>query len=628
MMRHDEQKSFTRRSFIIGGLQLGVLGILGARLAWLQIAQGDRYKTLSDKNRINIKMLAPSRGEIVDRNGTPLAINEQNFRLEIIPEQASNIEKSLRTAARVIEISERDIASTLKRASRSPKFVPLEVRDNLSWEEVAKIEVNLPDLPGLSIHVGEQRSYPLGAASAHIVGYVSAVSRAEVNKNPLFKLPGFKTGKTGVEKIYDAPMRGEAGAAEIEVNVVGREVRELGRQSPRSGDKIVLTIDSGLQNYMQQRLNQERSASAIIMDTQTGAVYAMASAPSFDPNLFTKGMPADVWEQMLADPGHPLTNKAIGGQYPPASTFKMITALAAFEARVATRNTTVHCPGHYDYGGHRFHCWKRSGHGNMDIVYALAESCDIWFYKLSTEVGIDRIADMAQRFGLGSRLGLELKEERAGLMPTKDWKMGHFGEVWRPGETIVASIGQGYIQSTPLQLAVMTSRIVNGGYAVEPWITGYIGEQPGLDQTWDKMDIEERYLRIIKQGMDRTVNGAQGTARKSKIEDSAFRMGGKTGTSQVKRITLQQRADGITNDTLPWELRHHALFVGYAPLHDPRYACAVVVEHGGSGSAAAAPLARDILLEAQRRAPAKRPLYSGTKVAGSTMPTRKPVSRN
>ena len=605
-----------------------MLGVLGARLAWLQVAQGERYKTLSDKNRINIKMLPPSRGEIVDRHGQPLATNEQNFRLEIIPEQAGNVEQSLRAAARVIDLSERDIASTLKRASRSPKFVPLEVRDNLSWEDVAKIEVNLPDLPGLSIHVGEQRNYPLGAASAHIVGYVSAVSRSEVNKNPLFKLPGFKTGKTGVEKIYDEPMRGKAGAAEIEVNVVGREVRELQRKAPQSGDKVVLTIDSGLQSFVQERLNRERSASAVIMDTRTGAIYAMASAPSFDPNLFTKGMPADVWEQMLADPGHPLTNKAIGGQSPPASTFKMITALAAFEARVATRQTIVHCPGHYDYGGHRFHCWKRSGHGDMGIVDALAESCDIWFYKLATDVGIDRIAAMAEKLGLGQRPGLELKEERAGLMPTKNWKMGHFGEVWRPGETIVASIGQGYIQSTPLQLAVMTSRIVNGGYAVKPWITGYIGEQPGIDQTWEKIDIHDWHLKIVKQGMDRTVNGADGTARKSKIEDPSFRMGGKTGTSQVKRITMQQRAAGISNDELPWELRHHALFVGYAPLNDPRYACAVVVEHGGSGSAAAAPLARDILLEAQRLDPAKTPLYSGTRVAGAAMPTRKPVRRN
>ena len=290
----------------MGALQFGVLGVLGARLAWLQVAQGPRYKTLSDKNRINIKMLPPSRGEIVDRFGTKLAVNEQNFRLQVIPEQTQNLEQSLRAAAKLIKIDEKDIKATIAKAKRSPKFVPVEIKDNLSWEDVAKIEVNLTDLAGLSIQTGEIRNYPYGDSTAHIVGYVSAVSRAEVKKNPVLNLPGFKTGKTGVEKTYDDDLRGHAGASEVEVNVVGREVRELGRKPSVSGDQITLTIDGELQKFVQERINQERSASAIIMDVKTGAVYALASGPSFDPNLFTKGLlSAEKWEELLANPGHP-----------------------------------------------------------------------------------------------------------------------------------------------------------------------------------------------------------------------------------------------------------------------------------------------------------------------------------
>ena len=630
-MTQDHHKTITRRSLILGALQFGVLGVLGARLAWLQVAQGPRYKTLSDKNRINIKMLPPSRGEIVDRFGTKLAVNEQNFRLQVIPEQTQNLEQSLRAAAKLIKIDEKDIKATIAKAKRSPKFVPVEIKDNLSWEDVAKIEVNLTDLAGLSIQTGEIRNYPYGDSTAHIVGYVSAVSRAEVKKNPVLNLPGFKTGKTGVEKTYDDDLRGHAGASEVEVNVVGREVRELGRKPSVSGDQITLTIDGELQKFVQERINQERSASAIIMDVKTGAVYALASGPSFDPNLFTKGLlSAEKWEELLANPGHPLTNKAIAGQYPPASTFKMVTALAALESGHATRHTRVHCPGHYDFGGDRFHCWKWSGHGSMDVVDALAESCDVYFYDLSKDVGIERIADMARKLGLGSRTDFEITEERPGLMPDKDWKMGYFGKHWRAGETIVASIGQGYIQTTPLQLAVMTSRIINGGYAVTPWITGYIGDRPGVDRGWPKLDIRKQNLALVKKGMDKTVNGKQGTAYKSRFEEPGLSMGGKTGTSQVRRITMEERREGISNADLPWKQRHHALFVGYAPVGNPRYACAVVIEHGGSGSAAAAPLARDILKAAQKRDPASTPLFQdkASTVAGYALPpSRKPVSR-
>jgi len=617
---NDQLESFTRRAFVIGGLQGCILALLGGRLAWLQVAQGQRYKTLAENNRINLKMIAPIRGKIVDRFGTPLAINDQNFRVLIVPEQAEDIEKVLSRLQKLVPLNQRDVKKVLKSAERQAAFVPVEVKDNLNWEEVATIEVNLPDLPGLSIDVGEIRSYPYSNAAAHLIGYVGAVSQSELTGDPVLALPGFKMGKTGIEKWYDKELRGTAGTAEIEVNVVGREVRELSRHKGNPGKKLTLTVDADLQIYMQQRLAQEQSASAVIMDVHDGAVYALTSSPSFDPNLFTRGLSAETWEELLADPGLPLNNKAVGGQYPPGSTFKMVTALAGLEAGVINRHTTTYCPGHYKYGEDKFHCWKAGGHGRVNLVQALAQSCDTFFYEMATEVGIDKIAEYALKLGIGEKLGFELPEERPGLMPTRAWKQGQFSEGWQPGETIVASIGQGYIQSTPLQLAVMTSRLVNGGYAVKPWMVGALGDRPRTQPVWPKLPFTKQHIDLIIKGMNDVTGHPNGTAVAHQIKQAGFEMGGKTGTAQVKRISMQDRLEGVNNMDLPWKHRHHALFVGYAPVSAPRYACAVVVEHGGSGSGAAAPIARDLLLKAQQRNPAATKLAAD---AGPAQASRK-----
>ncbi len=603
--KEDSAKVFSRRAFVIGCAQGGLLAVLGGRLAWLQVAQGQRYKMLSDKNRIDVKMLAPSRGEIYDRNGVKLAENEQNFRVILVPEQADSIEQSLRELQKLIDITDHEIEEAIEKAGKIAKFVPLEVKDKLSWRDVAKIEVNLPDLPGLSIDVGEIRHYPLDEATAHIVGYVGAVNSREIKGAPMLALPGVKIGKTAIENRYEQDMRGVAGSSEVEVNVIGREVRELTRKDSQKGRSLSLTIDAGFQTFMQQRLAKEKSASAVVMDAKTGAVYGLVSHPAFDPNAFTRGLSAEMWEGLLADPGFPLTNKAIAGQYPPASTFKMVTALAGLRAGVTSAGRKVHCGGYYEYGGDRFHCWNAAGHGNVDLIDALAGSCDTYFYEISTDIGIDNIAATARMLGLGEKLGFDLKEERPGLVPDKNWKMGYFGEHWRPGETIVASIGQSYLQSTPLQLATMTARLVNGGYAVKPWMTGYIGAQSLEKEQWEKMDIDDAHLALIRKGMHKVVNHRRGTAYKSRIEQKGHEMAGKTGTAQVKKITLKQRYAGVNNADLPWKQRHHALFVGYAPVQNPRYVCSVVVEHGVGGSSTAAPLARDLLAEVQRIAPAK-----------------------
>lgn len=607
---NEHARVFTRRAFVVVGAQGALLGVLGARLAWLQIFEGPRYKTLSDKNRINMKILAPARGHIVDRFGVPLAVNSPNFRVLIVPEQTPSVEQSLRALQKIIDFPEDDLLDVLKEAKRTSKFVPLEIMDDLSWNDVATIEVNLPDLPGLSTDVGERRTYPFGEAAAHLVGYVGAVSKSEIGEDPLLRLPGFVVGKSGLEKSFDIELRGEKGTSEVEVNVVGREVRELKSQPGKQGRRIVLTVDGELQRFAQNRLAQERSASAVVMDAVTGAVYALASVPGFDPNTFTGGIPLSLWEELLANPAHPLTNKAVAGLYPPASTFKMITALAGMKAGIVTPDRAVYCKGYYEFGNGRFHCWKKGGHGTVDVIHALLYSCDTFFYDMATKVGIDKIAEMARIFGLGEKLGFELSEERAGLVPDQKWKRAKTGKGWMPGETIVTSIGQGSLQATPLQLAVMVARLVNGGRAVKPWVAaeGLAGNRMP-ESGWPDMGIDPEHLAMVKRGMDMVVNEPGGTAYGARITDPVMAMGGKTGTAQVQRITMAQRLANVKNEDLSWEQRHHALFVGYAPLQNPRYVCSVVVEHGIGGSRTAAPIAHDLLLEVQKRNPAASAIH-------------------
>ncbi|MCK6417807.1 MAG: penicillin-binding protein 2 [Alphaproteobacteria bacterium] len=606
---NDDAKNariLTRRAFFIAGMQLGILGILGGRLGWLQISQGGLYKTLSDRNRINVKILPPPRGEILDRMGIPLATSTQNFRVQIIPEQTDDIEASLRRLQKHIDLEDSVIRKVLEQAKRSPKFAPIDIKEALDWQDVATVEVNLPNLPGLSTEMGEIRNYPFGPATSHLIGYVGSVSKAELTDDPLLKLPGFRIGKAGLEKSMDTPMRGQAGSAEVEVNVVGREIRELKRNPPRPGQKLRLSIDAHLQLQAHERLMKERSASVVVMDAHTGAVYALASCPGYDTNAFARGLSPQEWNALLNDPTVPLTNKAVAGQYPPASTFKMITALAGLRTGKINAARRVTCTGHYDFGNARFHCWKPEGHGSVNVIEALVVSCDTYFYDLATEIGIEAIAETARMMGLGKKLGFELEEERPGLVPDKNWKKSTLGQSWALGETIVASIGQGYTLATPLQLAVMTARLVNGGKAVRPHLIAAQGDKIYNAPEWPSLKINPAHLALIKEGMDRVVNEPGGTAYGARMTEPGLSMGGKTGTAQVRRITREQRAAGVKNQDLPWHHRHHALFVGYAPMDNPRYVCATVVEHGVGGAAAAAPLARDVLAVTLKVDPAQQ----------------------
>jgi len=597
-------KTFTRRAALLTGAKMAVLGGLTARMYYLQVVESERYKMLAEDNRINFRLLAPPRGFIVDRNGDYLAINIQNYQVTLVREQAKNVEEVLARLAQVIDLQEHEIAKVLRETQRRRSFVPIAVRDNLTWEEVSRIGVNAPDLPGISIDVGQSRHYPYGPDMAHVVGYVSSVSQEELTDDPLLELPGFRIGKNGIEKRYDLALRGQGGTSQVEVNALGRVIKEIDRQEGQPGRELRLTLDMRLQQMIAERLKNELSASVVVMDAKTGAVRALTSIPAYDPNTFSEGLSTKQWQDLVNNPYAPLTNKAIAGQYAPGSTFKAAVALAALENGISPDHS-VFCPGHMRLGDRRFHCWKRYGHGHMELVDALRESCDVWFYDVSRRIGVDEIAKAATKLGLGTPTGIDLLGERGGLIPTKQWKRDKRGQPWHAGETLVVGIGQGYVLATPLQLAVMTARIVNGGRAVTPYLSmEHIEGRDAMDRAEAEipsLNIDPEHLRIIMQGMDEVVNSPRGTARRSAIEDPDRAMGGKTGTAQVRRISKAERDTGVRkSEDMEWRLRDHALFVGYAPVHDPRFVVSVIVDHGGGGSSVAAPIARDVLVETQR----------------------------
>lgn len=592
---NDKGKVLIRRSLIMALIKFLLLMVIIARLYYLQVYQADRYKTLADENRISTRLLVPPRGIIFDRNGVTIASNQQNFQALIVAEQAPNVQETLDAFKKIMPLSEAEEERIKKDLKRNRSFVPIKIRDNLSWEEVSRIQLNAPDLPGIVIDEGLTRYYPFGAGMAHILGYVSSVSDKDVKDDPLLEVPGFKIGKSGIEKYLEKALRGESGNLKLEVNAYGRIMKEIERVDGIPGKDVQLTIDSRLQQKAFELFGEE-SGAAVLLDVHTGEILAFVSAPSFDPNMMTQELSTEDWNALLHNERNPLTDKAISGQYSPGSTFKMIVALAALEAGVIKPETRTYCAGKMFLGNHAFHCWKKEGHGHLNVVEALQHSCDIFFYETAQKLGIEKIADMARRFGLGSKINIGLENEKAGLIPDKEWKLRRFGEPWQQGESLISGIGQGYILTTPLQLATMTARLVNGGYEIKPT---FLKVSDGEKSKIRKIDVSPTNLELIKEGMYAVVNKPGGTAWRSQFDYHGQRMGGKTGTTQVRRITMKERREGIKKESeLPWRLRNHALFVGYAPHDNPKYAVAVLVEHGGGGSSVAAPLAGKILREA------------------------------
>ena len=597
----ESNRTLNRRALLLGGAMGAMIAVLGGRMRYLQVDQADAFQLLAEENRISIRLIPPGRGLIQDRNGKPIAANEQNYRVVITREAAGDVDLVLRRLATIIPMTAEELAATAEEVKSLSAFVPVTVAERLNWTDFSKIALNAPALPGVVPEVGLSRRYPLDFDFAHVVGYVGPVSEKDLegveNPDPLLRIPKFQIGKIGVEKLMEDTLRGQAGAKRIEVNSAGRVMRELERQEGDPGADIRLTIDADVQNFAQARMGEE-SAAVVVIDVTNGDVICCASSPSFDPNLFVRGISHTDYNALTENDHRPLANKAVSGAYPPGSTFKMVTALAGLESGLVTSDTKVSCPGHIEFGDRRFHCWRRSGHGTVRLERSLAESCDVYYYDIAQKVGIEKIAEMGRKLGLGQRYDIPMSAQTTGNMPDKAWKLEKHKQDWRIGDTINASIGQGYVLASPLQLAVMTARIASGR-AVVPRLVRMVQDKDVPVAEAPVLDIPAEHLAAVRQGMNAVVNDDAGTAKGSRIVDPMMAMAGKTGTSQVRNISASERDSGvISNDDLPWERRDHALFVGFAPVDAPRYAVAVVVEHGGGGSVAAAPIARDVILRA------------------------------
>ncbi|KJE34896.1 penicillin-binding protein [Thalassospira sp. HJ] len=628
----DRFRLFTRRALMLGAGKGVLLTGLAARMYYLQVLESDRYQTLADENRISHRLLPPPRGLVTDRFGAPLAVNRQNYHIMIVREQTPDVRRTLEILDQIIELGPDTIERVERDVERRRSFVPVTVRDNLTWDEVARVGVNAPDLPGLIIDAGRSRDYPEGPHLAHTLGYVAAVSEKELTGDPLLELPGFTIGKSGVEKVYDLALRGTAGTSQVEVNALGRVIRELEREEGDSGNTVVMTLDLELQRFANQRLSDQESASAVVMDIHNGEVLALSSHPTYDPNAFTNGISHRLWNSLVNNPYAPLSNKAVNGTYAPGSTFKMCVALAGLEAGIITPNQRFFCNGHLDLGNARFHCWKRGGHGWMNMHDSIKHSCDVYYYEISQKIGIDRIAAMAHKLGLGEDTGIDLPNERSGLIPTKDWKEVQLGKRWQGGETLIASIGQGYVLATPLQLCTMTARLASGK-AVRPHLTRDNVTPEGVTsreaEEFPELQVSRANLARVRDAMNGVTNELRGTGHRARIDIKGMEMAGKSGTSQVRRITMRERQTTgvLDNDELPWKYRDHALFVAFAPVDNPRYACAVVVEHGGGGSSVAGPIVRDLLQKAQELQSARQGI-SAADLPNSANLRRNPAQTN
>lgn len=592
---NDKGKVLSKRVSIIATVIFVIMLIIIFRLYYLQVFQADRYKMLADKNRISTRIIIPHRGLIYDRNMTPLAINQQNFQALIVAEQTPNIDETLIAFNNIMPLSDTEIERIKKEIKKNKSFVPIKVKDNLSWDEMAKIQLHSSDLMGIYIDEGLLRHYPYEDLTAHVLGYVSYATPNDIKQSddPLLKVPDFRIGREGIEKTFEKKLRGKGGSLKLEVNAFGRIMQEINRIDSVSGDDIILSIDVRLHQKAAELFGNE-SGAVVLLDVNNGEILAFSSFPSFDPNLFIRGFSQETWSELEKDEKKPFSNKAIL-EYSPGSTFKMVVALAAMEQSIVNTQSTSFCSGKMSLGNHTFHCWKRQGHSHVALPQALQHSCDIFFYETALKLGVDNIANMANRFGLGKKTSTEISGEKIGLIPTREWKQKTYKEPWQQGESMIVGIGQSYVRTTPIQLAKMTAMIANDGYEVTPT---FIKSENDIN-VGNRLNIPLSFFPPIKKGMYDVMNTPGGTAYVSGFNYKGKRMGGKTGTTQVRRISMKERMSGvIKQEDLPWKYRNHALFVGYAPHDNPKYAVAVIVEHGGSGSTKAAPIGAKLLEEA------------------------------
>jgi penicillin-binding protein 2 len=607
---------FTRRALIIMAGQTAAISALAAKLYRVQVQEGAKYATLAESNRVSARLIAPPRGRILDRFGQVLAGNTLNWRALLLAEETTDAAATLAAFDRIVPLADHDRARIERDLQHNRRFIPVTVKEFLNWDQMAAIEVNAPNLPGVIVDVGTTRNYPFGPDLAHIVGYVAPPNEKDLGDDPVMALPGVRVGRAGVEQFHEEDLRGEAGEVQMEVNAVGRIIRELERTDGTQGAEIGLTIDADLQRSTLARLG-DAAASAVVMDCTNGEVLAMTTTPSFDPSLFDSGVSEKQWIEWTSNRKTPLINKATAGVYPPGSTFKLAVGMAGLRAGTLSPTDRINCPGYLDLGDTRFHCWKKTGHGSLDLHGGIKHSCDVFFYEVARRTGIDTIAETANLFSFGKDTGIDLPGARMGLMPTQGWRRRH-GHAWNIGDTISCGIGQGYVIATPLQLATYVSRIATGR-AVVPHVTRQIaraapaGAKP---EDWPVLDVPEAHLALIRGGMFGVVNEPGGSAPHARLPMPDIQLAGKTGSSQVRRVSRWAREHGNFNSaSLPWEFRPHALFVCFAPYDAPRYAISVVVEHGNAGADVAAPLARDIMVDTLTRDPARRIVAPGQTVA-------------
>jgi len=618
-----KSKLISRRMFLLTTAKaIVVVGVLG-RLISLQINESKKYKTLSDKNRFREWKLAPERGIISDYFNREMASNRQVYQIHLIPENTKNIEEIFFRLKSILNITDKKIFYLRKKIAKQKPWEPVIISDNLNWSEFSRVNLFLHELQGIEPIVSVARVYK-DNSSAHILGYVSQVSAKDLKEKEYLQemaVPGIAVGKTGLEKRLDKEIIGTVGFQRYEVNAYGKRIKQIQVDQGQSGSNFKTTLDLDLQQYTTEILG-EKAASVCVMDIYNGDIVTMVSSPVYDPNKFVHGIDKATWKNLINNEKKPLTNKAISGLYPPGSTIKTIVALSALENKIVQPLKSVKCTGKIEMFGEKFHCWKKKGHGVVNMRSAIKRSCDVYFYEIARRLGVDRLSETAKKFGLGKKVLNNFSEERSGVVPNTKWKKKFIGQNWYLGETLHSGIGQGYFQSTPIQLCLMTAQIANGGFKIKPRILfdknknnlkdylKFKNENPNQplpeDLLVSNFDLKPLFknqenIKIIKDAMYSSSNEPGGTSYSSRLEDKKFTFAGKTGSSQIKRFTEAQREAEVKQSDLEYKNRDHALFVAYAPVSDPKYAISVVVEHGGSGSKSAAPIAKKVIKKVLER---------------------------
>ena len=606
--------TINRRMFIIGAAKFIIFSGIIVRLFSLQITDNKKYSTLSDKNRLREWRLPPIRGEFLDYFDNVIAGNNRVYELHVIPEQVEDFRYLIVRLKEILNLTNSQFEKIIKQKNQQKPWETLIVSKNLTWEQFSKVNHYLYDLVGAKPVISVSRNYPYDESYTHVLGYVSEASENDILNNQSIKdnlVPGLKVGKTGLEKSFENQLIGTNGIQRYEVNAYGKRINQVDQIDGLKGNTIKLTLDTEIQKKSAELL-RGMAGSINVMDIYTGDIIAMQSSPSFDPNLFIFGISQDDWQLIRNDPLKPLVNKSLSGLYSPGSTFKPMVALSALENNIITKNFKVNCTGKTEMYGQTYHCWKEKGHGVVNLKEAMKQSCDTYFYEIARKLGVDRLRETSIKFGLGDKvLDKTFNNEKKGLVPDTKWKKNNLGKGWVLGETLITGIGQGYIQTTPLQLCLMTAQLANGGFKIYPKITinekdktaieikGLMEEGQdflksfGNDQYTKLFDKKEN-IELIRNSMFASTNEIRGTSYSSRIEDPKYQFAGKTGTSQVKRITEAERELDLATKDIDYKNRDHALFIAFGPFKNPRYALSIVIEHGGSGSSVAAPLAKEL----------------------------------